>query len=46
MTLACVHGTHALSKTGTYKYLSDPACMQVNPNLAKIAGSHFQVLNT
>ena len=37
--------TQALSKTGMSKYLSGLAYMQANPNLVKIATSHFQVLN-
>ena len=41
-----VHGTHALCKTSTSKYLSGMECVQANLNLAKITVSHIWVLNT
>ena len=49
--LACatsmhMNGTHALCKTSVSKYFSGLACMQADPNLAKITTSHFWVLNT
>ena len=49
--LACtmhvnVHGTCAPCRTSTSKYSSGLACMQVDPNLAKITTSHSWVLNT
>ena len=41
-----MHDTYDLCKTSTSKYLSGLACMQANPNLAKITASHCWVLNT
>ena len=45
MTCMHVHGTCALCKTSTSKYLSSLACMQADMNIVKITSSHFQVLN-
>ena len=42
----CVHGTCALCKATVSKYSSGLACMQANPNLARITTAHFQVLDT
>ena len=43
---ACMHGTCALVKYGTSKYLSGLAWMQANLNLGKLIATHFGVLNT
>ena len=40
-----VHGTGALCKTSTSKYLSGLACTQAHMNLVKITASHFWALD-
>ena len=48
VTCAHMYDAHALCKTSASKYLSGLACMQADPNLAKITTSRYRVgvLNT